>query len=87
MRREATPPGGSQTCAPFSSGELSCCCHSRPAVRVMLPPTLERDHAVDLLLCTHHYRRYQLALDSAGATVFDAFGEQLTPRSRAIPSY
>jgi hypothetical protein len=36
--------------APVAPGERACCCPSHPAVRVVLPPTPQRDHAVDLLL-------------------------------------
>jgi hypothetical protein len=59
---------------PTRSNERSCCCSSRPAVRVVLPPTPERDHAVDLLLCGHHYRTSRSALATAGVQVSAAAG-------------
>jgi hypothetical protein len=34
----------------------SCCCPASPVVRVLLPPTRERPHYTDLLLCGHHLR-------------------------------
>jgi hypothetical protein len=37
----------------------------------VLPPTPQRDPAVDLLLCGHHYRLSRLALTSAAALVFN----------------
>ncbi|HEY3715538.1 MAG TPA: hypothetical protein VGL39_13510 [Jatrophihabitantaceae bacterium] len=59
---------------PVAPGERACCCPSLPANRVVLPPTPPRDHAVDLLLCGHHYRASRAALTRAGAHVFDAAG-------------
>jgi hypothetical protein len=47
----------------------ACCCPARPVVRVVMPPTATRRHAVDLLLCGHHYRVSRQALAAAGATV------------------
>jgi hypothetical protein len=49
--------------------ERSCCCPSRPAVRVLLPLPADPVRTVDLLLCQHHYRVSQDALGAAGATV------------------
>lgn len=60
--------------APVAPGERSCCCPSRPSVRVVLPPTSQRDHVVDLLLCGHHYRESRQAFAGMGAPVFDASG-------------
>ncbi len=34
-----------------------------------MPPTSERRHSVDLLLCGHHYRVSRRALEAAGARV------------------
>jgi hypothetical protein len=60
--------------APVAAGEQACCCPSRPAVRVVLPATAQRDHPVDLLLCAHHYRRSGAKLARGGAHVFDTSG-------------
>jgi hypothetical protein len=49
----------------------ACCCPARPVVRVIMPPTPEREHPVDLWLCGHHYRASLQALLAAGATVED----------------
>jgi hypothetical protein len=56
------------------AGERSCCCPSRPSVRVVLPATACRDHPVDLLLCAHHYRHSAATLTREGAHVFDVSG-------------
>ena len=58
--------------APLSPVERACCCPAPPAVRVILPSTSNRDHAVDLLLCAHHFRKASAALARAGAQAFDA---------------
>jgi len=34
-----------------------------------MPPTPERQHSVDLLLCGHHYRVSRRALAAAGAHI------------------
>lgn len=47
----------------------ACCCPARPAVRVMMPPTADRGHPVDLWLCGHHYHASAAAVGAAGATV------------------
>jgi hypothetical protein len=47
----------------------ACSCPARPVVRVVMPPTAERTHPVDLWLCGHHYRASLHALLAAGATV------------------
>jgi len=49
----------------------ACCCAARPVVRVIMPPTANRTHSVDLWLCGHHYRTSLQALLAAGATVED----------------
>jgi hypothetical protein len=36
-------------------------------VRVLMPPTPDRPHRVDLLLCGHHFRLSQWGLAAAGA--------------------
>jgi hypothetical protein len=49
--------------------DRACCCTSRAAVRVIMPPTTARPHATDLLLCAHHYRVSRQALAAARATI------------------
>lgn len=49
----------------------SCCCPARPAFKVIMPPTADRIHTVDLWLCGHHYRASHSALLKAGARVED----------------
>jgi hypothetical protein len=52
------------------SGDTACCCPAYPVVRAVMPPTPERPHSIDLLLCGHHYRVSREALAAAGATVY-----------------
>ena len=52
----------------------ACCCPARPVVRVIMPPTADRPHETDLLLCGHHYRASRQALAAAHATVCDLGG-------------
>ena len=54
-----------------STGDRSCCCPAKPQVKVIMPPTADRPHPVDLWLCGHHYRQSRAALEAAGATVVD----------------
>jgi hypothetical protein len=49
--------------------DRACCCPGQPVVRVIMPPTPERRHSVDLLLCGHHYRVSRSALTTAGARI------------------
>ena len=58
----------------------SCCCPARPVVKVIMPPTADRRHSVDLWLCGHHYRASVVALAKAGARV-----EDLTAMAAARP--
>jgi hypothetical protein len=57
--------------SPLSDEDRACCCPARPVVRVIMPPIPGRPHAVDLLLCGHHYRISRRVLATAGATVYD----------------
>jgi hypothetical protein len=59
----------------LSVAARSCCCLARPAVLVMMPPSADRPHATDLLMCMHHYRTAQQQLAAAGALVADASGQ------------
>jgi hypothetical protein len=49
--------------------DRACCCPAQPVVRVIMPPTPERRHSVDLLLCGHHYRVSRQALTAAQARI------------------
>ena len=51
--------------------EQACCCPALPAVRVLMPPTADRPHPTDLLLCGHHYRASRDALAAANAAIQD----------------
>jgi len=55
--------------------DRACCCPAQPVVRVIMPPTAQRRHAVDLLLCGHHYRVSRQALAAAGARIEDLPGK------------
>ena len=59
----------------------ACCCPARPVVKVIMPPTPDRPHPVDLWLCGHHYRASIVALQLAGATV-----EDLTVATDELPA-
>ncbi len=61
--------------------DRSCCCPARPVVRVLIPPTAERRHAADLLLCGHHYLTSRAALAAANAVAIDETGAVLEPPS------
>ena len=47
--------------------DRACCCPSHPVVRVIMPPTRDRTHPVELLLCGHHFRISRWTLAAAGA--------------------
>jgi hypothetical protein len=64
--------------------ERACCCSSRPAVVVIMPPGPGRPAPAELFLCRHHYLRSQQALVSGKAAVFDATGVPLTPHTRSL---
>ena len=59
---------------PIAVNDRACCCPARPMVTVVMPPTASRPHPVDLLLCSHHFRISQAALQAAGAAVYDETG-------------
>ena len=61
--------------------DRACCCQARPSSAAILPPTADRPHATDLLLCGHHFRAAEQALTRAGAIAFDSDGLPLTPES------
>jgi len=64
---------------PIPVSSRACCCPATSAVTVIMPPTAVRRHAVDLLLCGHHYRASQAALRAADATVYDSSGTLIMP--------
>ena len=47
--------------------DTACCCPSRPVVGVLMPPTSDRPHPVELLMCGHHFRLSQWTLAATGA--------------------
>lgn len=49
--------------------DRACCCPAQPLVRVIIPPTPDRPHSVDLLLCGHHYRLSRQALAAVRARI------------------
>jgi hypothetical protein len=61
----------------------ACCCPARPVIIAVVPPSTGRVHAVDVLLCAHHYRRSRTALAAAGAALLHISG--LPVRSGALP--
>src|SRR6516225_92137 len=61
---------------PESREDRACCCPARPVVRAIMPPTPERRHSVDLLLCGHHYRVSRPALAAAGASIVTLSGSE-----------
>jgi hypothetical protein len=70
----AVPQEPGRLTSPLCREDRACCCPGRPVVRVIMPPTPERPHSVDLLFCGHHYRVYRRALAAAGAGIFDLPG-------------
>jgi hypothetical protein len=50
-------------------GDRACCCPAKAVVQVVMPPTVTRPRADDLLLCGHHYRVSRPALAAAHAVV------------------
>lgn len=63
--------GGS---APAIGSKQGDCCASRPAFRVVVPPSACRPHPSELLLCGHHYRVSRESLARIGAAAYDALG-------------
>jgi hypothetical protein len=54
--------------------DQACCCVARAVVRVVMPPTADRPHETELLLCGHHYRASRAALSAAHASVHELAG-------------
>ena len=59
--------------------DQACCCVARAVVRVVMPPTADRPHETELLLCGHHYRASRTALSAAHATVHELAGNFADP--------
>jgi len=59
--------------------DQACCCVARAVVRVVMPPTADRPHETELLLCGHHYRASRAALSAAHATVHEPSGSFADP--------
>lgn len=66
--------------------ESACCCPAWPVVQVIMPATANRPHETDLLLCAHHYRVSQRALDAAGAVVIELPGRADDVLLGAVPA-
>ena len=67
---EATAPHGPAA----SLTDQACCCVARAVVRVVMPPTADRAHETELLLCGHHYRVSRAVLAAAHASVHELAG-------------
>jgi len=72
-----TADGQDDCRGPLRLADRSCCCPATPLVSVLIPPTSERPHPVDLLLCGHHYVASRDALASVGAMAMDEPGTVL----------
>jgi hypothetical protein len=72
---DATAPHGPAA----SSTDQACCCVARAVVRVVMPPTADRPHETELLLCGHHYRVSRAALSAAHASVHELAGNFADP--------
>lgn len=70
----ARPPHLADWRASLRLAERACCCPSRPAVVVIVPPGPGRASPSELFLCRHHYVASERALASAAAAVFDPAG-------------
>lgn len=68
------------------TAERACCCSAGPVVVAVMPPSSDRDHPTELMLCTHHYRASREVLAASGATVFDKGGRPVMPGGPAGPS-
>jgi hypothetical protein len=62
--------------------DRACCCPARPVVIAIMPPSADRPHQTELLLCGHHYHVSQQALRAAGATIADIKGTPIAGGSR-----
>ena len=87
----APPSGGHGPPRPGKDGidwraaqraDRACCCPARPVVIAIMPPSADRPHQTELLLCGHHYHVSQRALRAAGATIVDIKGTPIAEGSR-----
>lgn len=62
--------------------DVACCCPSRPAIRVVVPASGDRQRSAELLLCGHHYRPSEDGLARAGASVYDRTGSLISSGTR-----
>lgn len=69
QEHETLAPVGQLTFTHRKVPSRACCCPARPVVKVIMPPTSDRRHSVDLWLCGHHYRASVAPLLLAGASV------------------
>jgi hypothetical protein len=72
---DATAPNGPAD----GLADQACCCVARAVVRVVMPPTADRPHETELLLCGHHYRASRAALSAAHASVHELAGNFADP--------
>ena len=63
------PPDDMLPGSPTWLEDRACCCPAQPVVRVIIPPSAQRPHSVDLLLCGHHYRVSRRTLTAARARI------------------
>jgi hypothetical protein len=73
---EGSAPPDETFAGPVWREDRACCCPAQPVVRVIMPPTAERSHSVDLLLCGHHFRVSRRALKAARARIEDLPGKE-----------
>jgi hypothetical protein len=59
----------------------SCCCPGKPVFQAVLPPSVDVDAPIEILLCAHHYRRSSSELTRIGGAVYDRSG-----RAVALPA-
>ena len=87
--RSATPQSGSGDSIDWQAACRSaraCCGPARPVVIVVMPPTPDRRHQTDLLLCWHHYRVSRKSLAAVGATILDINGVPVTGEAWPQPT-
>ena len=54
--------------------QQACCCPAHACYQAVLPPGPARNRPVEIYLCAHHLHESRVALDHAGAAVYDADG-------------
>jgi hypothetical protein len=64
--------------------DRGCCCERKPVAVALIPPSPDRAHPTDLLLCHRHYRLCDLALAAAGAAVLHTGDGPLVPGTRIL---